>query len=466
MKEKAINLIKKYNMIKENSNVIIGLSGGADSVSLFHLLLGYKKKVNFNLIPVHINHGIRGEESRRDESFVLHLCKSYNLECKVYRCNISELSKKFKISEEEAGRKYRYESFRKEFISGEDNVIAVAHTKDDQSETILMRMFRGSGLKGLCGIDLVNNNIIRPLLTTTRLEVEKYCRHNNLNFIIDSSNEKKIYTRNKIRLELIPYIKKNFNENIVDTLCRTSDIIREEHNYIDTVVEEKFAQLVEKSENDIILNKTLLKNNHIVIVKRIVRKAFLVLNKNLVDINMKHIYSVIGLINGESGKKIDLPFDVTVRVSYDRLIFSKKSVGLSEKKGFCYKLKENEITYVKEANFYVTISTEELANVENKINSYTKIFYYDSILDDFCIRSRQRGDKIYLNHIKGSKKIKNYFIDEKVDVELRDSIPLLTLKSDVLWIFDKNNLTSDMYVEDNKNKIIIQLWEDSNEKRD
>ncbi len=459
MKKKVIEIIEEYNMIEENSNIIVGLSGGADSVSLFHILLDYNKNNKFNIIPVHINHGVRGAESDRDEKFVIDLCKKNNLKCKVYKCNINQLSKELKITEEEAGRKFRYESFRQEYKDNIVNKIAVAHTKNDQSETVLMRIFRGSGLKGLCGIDIVNEDIIRPLLTSSREEVEKYCDENNLKYINDSTNKKTIYTRNKIRLELIPYIEKNFNKNIVNTLCKTSDILREEENYIDSQVLENYNMIANESDGEIVLNISLLKTNHIVIVKRIIRKAFLNLNNNLVNLNSKHINSIVKLIYGNSGKKVNLPFHITVKVSYDHLIFTKKDLPIVDE-SFFYELKENFSIYVKEGNFYVTMSKDILNYNENKNNTYTKIFYYDNINGSFCVRSRKSGDKIFLNHINGSKKIKNYFIDEKIDIKYRSKIPMLAIDNEILWIFDKNNLTNDKYIDIKKNKVVIQLWED------
>jgi len=239
----VLKTINKYNLIEKGERIIVGLSGGPDSVCLLYILNNFLKEYELKIFAVHINHMIRGEESDLEQKYVRELCEKLEIELFIERIDILKVSKEQKISIEEAGRNIRYLEFSKYAKKTFSNKIAVAHNKNDQAETVLFNIIRGTGLDGLKGIQYKNNMVIRPLLDIDRNQIEEFCSLNLLNPRIDSSNLKKTYTRNKIRLDLIPYINKNFGANIVESLNRMSSLIKEDYKLIETIIKEAYKKM-------------------------------------------------------------------------------------------------------------------------------------------------------------------------------------------------------------------------------
>ncbi len=461
MISKFMETIKRYNMLQENDHIIIGLSGGADSITLLHLLIEIKDIYNLSLTAVHINHGIRGEEAYNDEIFVQNLCQRLNLHLEIYNFDIKKEAKKRKITEEEAGRLIRYKTFDECLSKNNATKIAVAHNMNDNAETMIMRFFRGTGIKGISGIPPVRGNIIRPLITFCREDIEQYCIENKIGYIIDSTNNEAVYMRNKIRIQLIPYIKEEINPSIVETLFRMSDLFSQEESYLNKVANEAYDYCLEKDERILISIKKLCTYPDI-IQKRIIRIGLSNISNDLHDISYTHINDILLLANKDTGKMLNLPHDIIVEVQYGFLLMYKKE---NINKEFCYNLVYDKPIYVKEINTTFLISTKKLQIY--KTNLYTKIFCYDKISFNppelLQIRSRKKGDKIFISKIGGNKKIKDYFIDNKVPRSERDSIPLLANGSDIIWIIDNKGIISDKYKAFNNfnNKIYLYLWEEN-----
>lgn len=229
LKDEVLNTIKKYNLIESGDRIVIGVSGGPDSILLLHILNELKKELDFEIFVAHINHMLR-EEADEETEYVIDFCKKLNIECFVKRIDVVEIANNLKRGTEETGRKIRYEFFNEVLEKTGSNKIATAHNNNDKVETILMNILRGSGTAGLKGIEAKRDNMyIRPLIEITREEIEKYCIENKLNPKIDKSNSENIYTRNKVRNVVIPYIKKEFNPNILKTINRLSDVATEEN---------------------------------------------------------------------------------------------------------------------------------------------------------------------------------------------------------------------------------------------
>ena len=215
--------------------MLVALSGGPDSVCLLNILYKFKDELNITLGAAHINHMLRGEDSDRDEKYVIELCNKIGIPSYIKRVNINNYSEKNKMSSEMAGRKVRYDFFEEIMKKGNYNKIATAHNANDQAETIMFRLIRGSGLEGLGGIKAYRDNkIIRPILCLERDEVEEYIRKENLNPRIDKTNFEKIYNRNKIRLDILPYIKEHFNEDIIKTLNRTARLLQKDNEFLES----------------------------------------------------------------------------------------------------------------------------------------------------------------------------------------------------------------------------------------
>lgn len=431
MLKRIDHMIKKYNMINKNDKIIVGVSGGADSLCLLHLLKALSEAYPFEITAVHVNHGIRGKEADDDENFVRNLCIQWGIPFKAYHVDIKEEAKRRKLSEEETGRKIRYEIFeslRKELAADK---IAVAHNMNDQAETVLMQLFRGTGMRGLAGIPPIRDNIIRPLLGFSREEIENYCRTNQIAFRQDSTNVLNIYTRNKIRNKIIPLIKEDFNPNIIENLFNLSNLLREEDAYLEGIAEEAFQRcLKEKNSDSIVLDNNLFGTYNIVIQRRILRTVIEALLGHIKDIEYNHIRDILDLSQNQTGKRVYLPKGIIVKRQYGELIFQ---TGENQEISFCYELPVPGSLVIKEAGIMVEVKIIDKADFKlfNQ-NTYTKSFDYDKIRGNLQIRTRCEGDRIFLD--KGSKKLKKFFIDEKIPKDKRSQIPLLAEGNRILWI--------------------------------
>lgn len=252
VEEKFLNTVKENNLIESGDVIVVGVSGGPDSITLLTCLNKYKEKFNYKIIVAHINHLIR-KDSTEDEQFVENYCKKNNIPVFIKRAKVEEIAKKQKRGTEETGRKIRYDFFNEVLEKNNANKIAIAHNMNDNAETMILNLIRGTGLQGLEGIKPRNGNIIRPLINCKREEIENYCEKNKLNPRIDSTNSENIYRRNIIRNKILPSLKE-INPNIVETLSRTTKIIRENNTYIKESSQEIFNKIAivgneEKNEN-------------------------------------------------------------------------------------------------------------------------------------------------------------------------------------------------------------------------
>ena len=248
MKQKILNTIKKYNLIENGDSIVIGVSGGPDSICLLHVLNNLKKEMNFSIYVAHINHMIRKEADEETE-YVKDFCKKIGVECFIKKMDVVSIAKEAKQGTEETGRKIRYEFFEEICKKTNSNKIATAHNNNDKVETIIMNVLRGSGSNGLKGIEPIRDGkFIRPLIEIEREEIENYCLKNNLNPRIDKSNNENIYTRNKIRNAVIPYIKKEFNPNIIKTINRLSEVSAEESEYLEKITQKVFNEISVESD--------------------------------------------------------------------------------------------------------------------------------------------------------------------------------------------------------------------------
>ena len=452
----ALNTISKHNLICKNDHIVVGVSGGADSICLLHFLHTIKNDFNLKITAVHINHCMRGEESDQDNEFVVNFCNNLNIPIKVFSFDIYNKSKEENISIEEAGRKYRYYSFNKVLKDENATKIAIAHNKDDNAETILMRFFRGTGIKGLAGISYKRDNIIRPILDCLRKDIENYCHRHSLSYRNDSTNSMDIYTRNKIRLNLIPSLKRDFNPNIIDTLANMAKNFYDENNFLDNLANDALNNcLVEKNNDKIILNIENIKNIDLVLQKRLLRLCLSHFNKDLYNVSFEHINMIIDILNKQTGKKLNLPNNLYVYKQYDNLIISKNTIHFENNLSYYYKIELEKQLYIKELNKNILLS-KNIVNISTKV--YTISLNYDKIKNSLFIRQRNAGDKIYINNM--TKKIKNIFIDLKVPVNERSLYPILLCEDKIIGILGLclcNN-----YKPDNlNNTVYLHIWEEN-----
>lgn len=312
-KDDILATITKYNLIQDGDKIVVGVSGGPDSISLINVLNEIKEDteipLNFDLVVAHINHNIR-KEAKDDEDFVVNYCNQKSIEVYVLSVDIQKKAKEEKKGTEETGRNARYNFFEEILVKTKSNKIATAHTANDNAETVIMNMMRGSGTSGLKGIRPIRDNkFIRPLIETTREEIEKYCEEYNLNPRIDKTNFENDYTRNKVRNILIPIIKKEFNPNIIMTINRLSDIINEENEYLDNLTKQKYQEVLieENIGKQIVLDLKSFNKQDLVIKKRLVLYTINMLQGNIQGLGKIHIEDIIKLCDNNLGNKYLTP---------------------------------------------------------------------------------------------------------------------------------------------------------------
>lgn len=456
LRDKVLSTIREYNLIQENDNIVVGVSGGPDSMALLYVLLEIKPLINFNIYVAHVNHGVRGEDAKSDQLFVEEIAKNLNLPYYTKNVNMIEYGKEKGISSEEAGRELRYGFFREIIDSVGSGKIAVAHNMNDQAETLIMRFLRGTGIDGLKGMDFKTKDIIRPILGIDRREIEAYIENNNIKTVLDKTNLEPIYSRNKVRLELIPYIEKNFNPNIINTLWRLSRIASMDSEFLEEYSEGRYNNIVKNQDkHSIILDGGKLLQEDKSIQQRIIRIAILIINGSLQGITEVQISSVINLfLASNTGKEVHLSNNIIAKTSYGDLII-EKGVGEEASKYF-YELRFPGLNALESIgySFNIEIFPKDDGFTMNK-GKNIKCFDFDKVKGNLAVRNRLDGDRLIPFGMKGTKKLKDYFIDEKVPKEMRDKIPLIVDEENILWVVGYR--TNDLYKVTKKTKRILSI---------
>ncbi|MGL6173477.1 MAG: tRNA lysidine(34) synthetase TilS [Cellulosilyticaceae bacterium] len=448
IEEKVKKNITKYNLIEKGNHIIVGVSGGADSMMLLHFLNKYKAFYQITLEVAHVHHGIR-EEADEDANYVEMISKEWDIPFNIHYCKVKEIAKEKGITEEEAGRQERYNFFIS--LTNENDKIATAHNRNDQAETMIMRFLRGSDVRGLGGIRHIRANIIRPILDLERKEIEQYCEFYGILYKEDMTNFKPIYTRNKIRLELIPYIQQNFNPSITNTLADISELYREEDEFLNTYVKERFLEIVCIESDRASININKLNEVKAYIQKRIILKCIYEIIGHTKDITLVHVNKVLQLIKLQTGKKISLPYSLTAIRQYDNIIISSHYKDIITNYDYTLQVGMNNIEN-EHMQVYLSLQQELPKTVEQTSeNMYTKYIDYDKIKDSLHLRTRREKDTITLQ--AGSKKLKRFFIDQKIPAEIRGQIPLITDGNEVVWIIG-NRLNTEYYVTDQTTRVL------------
>lgn len=513
MINKIKQYINKYNMLEKGDQIIVGVSGGADSVCLFHVLSELSESYGITLFVVHVNHGIRGKEADRDEAFVRSLCKERGVSFTAVLKDIPLIAKTQGLSLEEAGRITRYEVFNQYLNAYKCNKVAIAHNKNDNAETILFNLFRGSALTGLTGINPVRGNIIRPLLCLERQEIEAFLSNRSAGYLDDSTNFTLDYTRNKIRHGILKSASE-VNNQAVAHISGAGDSLMETYEFIEKITlkamdrvlvrensvklkpfhiaplgstNSKLAVCMEEnlkenlsSEEAInsfgnssdaeeasaqvrvqLITEELLKED-IVIQKELVRKALSFVSGSLKDLEAVHVAAVLDLVSKQTGKRVNLPYGITATKEYNRISFIR-----DKNNRFCVEESPPEKEIEQKLNIpgrtpltdrEISLITEVLNYKKNMIipqNLYTKWFDYDKIKDTVLIRKRKQGDYLCIDAKGSTKKLKAYFIDEKIPRQIRDVQPLLADGSHIIWVI--GGRISEAYKVDENTKRILQI---------
>lgn len=332
MRDKVLNTINKYNLINDGDRIVLGVSGGPDSIAMLNILNDIRNDknlhMNFDIIVAHVNHMIR-EEAIDDQRFVENFCKKIGVSFYAKSIDVQKIANNKKIGTEEAGRNARYEFFDEILEKENANKIAIAHNKNDKIETIIMNMLRGSGIAGLKGIEPIKNNkYIRPLIECERFEIEEYCAKNGIEPRIDRTNFENVYTRNKVRNIVIPFIKQEFNPNIIQTMDRLSDLVKEEDEYLEKLVETKYNDYVEQEDKgQIIMNLKEFNKEEKVIKSRLLLYTISRLLGTTKGIEKIHIEDIIKLCEKNIGNKYLTPNkNIKILVKNQKIYFINQNL--------------------------------------------------------------------------------------------------------------------------------------------
>ncbi|MEG2868442.1 MAG: tRNA lysidine(34) synthetase TilS [Terrisporobacter sp.] len=455
MKIFSVLSINKYSLIEDGDKIVLGLSGGPDSVCLLHILKRLKEQKNIEVYAAHLNHQIRGIEAQKDALYISQICEKMGITFFVKAINVPEYCKKYKLSIEEGARKLRYEMFEEIKEKTKSNKIAIGHNLNDQAETVLMRAMRGTGIHGLRGIEYIRENgIIRPILDIDRKDIEIYCEEHNLNPRIDQTNLETIYTRNKIRLELIPYMQDNFNPNVIESIVRMSNSLRIDSDYIDNEAYKKFKEVSTINDDSIEIDLENYVNLHNAIKTRVLRSSIKTLLGDTNFVDQKHIEDIMELEKeNKIDKRITLPREMFAYRKKNIILLTTKEI-INEEIEFCYNIPSNGFIKIKELNIIMetqTISIDRYRSI--KIDKRSKGFDFNKVKGGIIVRSRKQGDKIKL--AVGSKKIKELFIDLKIPREDRCKVPVICDEEGIMSVGDDK--ISENYKIDSTTKEVLKI---------
>ena len=423
--EKVIEYVKKHEMLKTGDKIIVGVSGGADSVCLLFLLKNLRPKWQLSLEVVHIEHGIRGKESLEDADFVEKLCREWEVPFYLFRRDIPLLSKEWRCSQEEAGRRARYEAFEEVRVKTGADKIAVAHNQDDRAETILFHLARGSALRGLCGIFPVRDHIIRPLLCLKRTEIEEILINAGLSWRTDATNQEEIYTRNKIRLQILPLIKEELNNKADIHIARVGEKLLEAELFLREEARKRSEMLIGNKEGRLWLSREELLKEPAVMQDYILAECL----GRVQDLDSTHFERLKRLLKSQSGRRMNIG-EVQVRVEGEFLVFTKEIPAKPV-------ADPQELIIPGEIRYGKYLLRSEILPYKNEIipeNRYTKWFDYDTITGTVQLRTRKPGDDLVVTSEGAVKTLKKYFIDEKIPLSEREQTVLLADGQHIIWV--------------------------------
>ena len=438
IEQKVKVYVERFHMIEPKDTIVLGISGGADSVCLLKILARWKEAWGISLRAVHVHHQLRGEEADADERFVRELCENEGIPCRVFHEDVQGMAQREKIGLEEAGRITRYRCFATVCEDVGGGKIALAHHQDDLAETMLHHLVRGTGMAGLCSLKPVSGNRIRPLLCLEKEEILVYLEAAGQPWRTDSSNLEDDCTRNRIRHHVLEELKTEVNPRAVRHMAQLSEELEETRAVLAQVAAEKRRQYVRKSEKGMLLAEELKKEPDL-IGRQIVHDLLKEISGKQKDFTRIHVEAVQELWNRKVGARRDLPYGMQAIRTYDGIYLERKAEKCetrdSEKNAGIQINVQSEGTesfQIGELTLTVSRTARDFGEIPEK--KYTKWFDYDRIKQTLVIRHRQPGDRICLFDGGGSKKLKDYLIDRKIPAQKRDQLWLLADGSDILWI--------------------------------
>lgn len=421
VKDKVLKTLSDYRMLENTDEVVVGFSGGADSVCLLHILNSFKDTFCYSLKAVHINHGIRGDEANADENFAKSFCFENAIPFEAFRFNCIKEAEKTKESLEECGRRLRYESFNK--VCRETSKIATAHNANDNAETIIFNIVRGTSVKGLCGIPFTRDNIIRPLLNCSRKEIEGYCKENGLGFVTDSTNSSIEYTRNKIRHLILPVFEE-INPAYLSSFNALIDNAKSVTDYLNN----NSASLISESKiGDYTYSRKILLEADKAVVTQMLYSEFLAYSG--LSIDNKKINLLYDLL--QKCGRLQIYGNIFAEVKKDYFRFYRTDVGSSDEFVVI-----SSLPFESKIGNYL-INLKEITNYSKIVNQFgdADVIDCDTVSGNLVLRTRKAGDEFTFPKRNVTKSLKKLFTEENVPIEIRNKIPVISDDNGVVWVF-------------------------------
>ena len=453
--KKVKRFIIKNSLLDKGDNVLVCLSGGADSVCLLRIMCALKDDFEFNLYASHVNHMLRADQADSDEQFCKDLCAKLGVELYTLCADVASIAKEKGESVEAAARSVRYDYFfslKKEL--GIDKILT-AHNKNDNAETSLMYYLRGSGIDGIKGIvPKRDDGVVRPLLCVLRKEIEEYLDAINQDFVTDKTNFEAVYMRNKLRLNLIPELEKNYNSNLIETLSDNALLMGIDAMYLNNEAQKRFEDIVEYKDEKISINIDEYNKTEKPLALRIIRYAIAMLRGSDKNISYDTIMRCDSLFcEGKTAQKVSIDKEYFALRDYKEVLFKKECAVLDS---YCYKAELGRDIYIEEIDMSFHLSVTDKMERAKKNCEY---FDYNLLCGQIYIRSRKNGDVFAPFNMKGTKKLKDFFIDEKITHNERESVPLLVCGDDVLWVCGMRRSNLYKVSAGTKSILKIELWE-------
>lgn len=434
MLTKVKKWIDEHHLLTQGDKVLVACSGGPDSLALLYLLNQLRPEYRLYLAVAHVDHMFRGRESAEDAAFVNAFCRELGIECYQTAINVPEYSRKTGRSHEDAARFLRYAYLRATAEHAGISKIATGHHRDDQAETVLLNLLRGAGSSGLAGMQPKENGLIRPLLSISRQEIEAYCREHDLKPRFDSTNAKTDYTRNRIRLELLPSLEL-YNANIKAALCRTASLVGAEQDLIHRLALKIMPDLVKATNGKTLLNANLFAKEHLALQREILRSVLEKKRGHLKGITFYHVEQLLEmLLHKQVGSSIILPGGLVARKGYGTLELSGESPGTEPSNSIPYPGIELAVpgrTDIPELGLSVVASVSEASPKEHPLSA---VFDLDALKLPIYVRTRREGDRFCPSGMYGHQKLKDFFINAKVLREERNKIPIFTDTLEIIWV--------------------------------
>ena len=426
--QKTLKFIDENHLIAKGDKILVAFSGGADSVFLLYFLIKYKKRLGIRLSAFHMNHQLRGKSSELDEKFCIEFCSKNKIEFHSVSKDVKSFAQKNKISLEEADREIRYAELFKASKKYQFTKIATAHNASDNVETILLNFVKGTGIKGLTGIPIRRENIIRPILCLSSDEIRKYLKASNISYRIDKSNLKIDYERNFLRNEIVPKLKQSLNPRIEEKISNTAKILKDINSFNEIYIDKLAKSAVNFDGKELKIELKLITKSHAsfynIFMKSIVEKYF------KIELTSDNIHSLVALINSQSGRTIHLKDKVIANKERNLLLVSRQL-------GIKHKLVNKKIRIGQSTDIddrVISIERISKKNVKFSPDKSTEYISSDSVKEIFEIRKWKAGDKFHPIGMKGTKKISDFLSDKKISSYRKKENLVLTNSGKIVWV--------------------------------